>query len=397
MKYYCKLPSVHYEVKANGHVAPCFVSKTEYKDENGIPYNVSKTDIFEILNSKHATQIRNDLLQDKPVKGCDQCYFEDKQPGAVSRRVRENNHFKEFSTTGDFVHRYVDLKLGNTCNNACMICSPDLSSKWAEQYSQANWKFDRTNNNKNFNWYENQQYWDDLLDNIDEITNIDIYGGEPFLIKQQWKFIEKLVDLGHAEHIILNYATNGTVYPQHAIDNLWPEFKKVSLIFSSDGIKDVHDYSRWPSKWELFETNLRKFCDNGFVPYIGFSISNYSVWDITRSLEYYYNNFKHYDNFKIWFNNVYNSGSDIACLPAELKELLIDRLTKEWDDKYKSIMHSEKTIESIISHIKQDAVVDKRIASEDKWESFVKRVQTFDKIRNLKIEDVVPEYKGYIK
>jgi hypothetical protein len=187
------------------------------------------------------------------------------------------------------------------------------------------------------------------------------------------------------------------VYPQHAIDNLWPEFKKVSLIFSSDGIKDVHDYSRWPSKWELFETNLRKFCDNGFVPYIGFSISNYSVWDITRSLEYYYNNFKHYDNFKIWFNNVYNSGSDIACLPAELKELLIDRLTKEWDDKYKSIMHSEKTIESIISHIKQDAVVDKRIASEDKWESFVKRVQTFDKIRNLKIEDVVPEYKGYIK
>lgn len=394
--HYCVLPFIHYEIKANGHVAPCCVSKMEYKDDNGVPLNIANTSIDDILNSKSAQKLKQSLLDNLPGEGCQQCYKEDKIQGATSRRVRENRRFKENvnQTDTNFVHRYVDLKLGNTCNNACMICSPNLSSKWAEQFNQAGLVWNRNGNNNNFKWYENQDYWDSLFDNIDQIKHIDLYGGEPFLIKQQWNLLQRVVDNGYAKNIILNYATNGTIYPKHAIENLWPEFKRVDILFSTDGIKDVHEYTRWPSKWDTFETNLKLFCEQGYYPNISYGVSNYSVWDIPRSLEYFYNEYDQKVN--VWFNNVYNNGSDVAFLPQALKRQLVDKLQREWSNDWETIMF-EKTFQSLIETIDSTAITDRNISSlHAGWSKFDNHVKTFDNVRDVSIIDIVPQYKNYL-
>ena len=57
--------------------------------------------------------------------------------------------------------------------------------------------------------------------------------------------------------ICLDYNTNLTVLPERAL-KLWKHFGKVNLGVSVDGLKDVNDYIRFPSRFETIEENLHK-------------------------------------------------------------------------------------------------------------------------------------------
>ena len=87
-KHFCACP-FHYEIKTYGQVVPCCVSRTVYEDENGVPYNVAKTNIEDIVNSKDVIAMRQAALEDKPARGCEECYIEEAD-GNVTRRMREN-------------------------------------------------------------------------------------------------------------------------------------------------------------------------------------------------------------------------------------------------------------------------------------------------------------------
>lgn len=391
-KHFCIMPFLHYEIKTYGHVAPCCVSRTVYQDEDGTPFNASVTDIDDIMNSTDATNMRNDLLQDKPVRGCQECYIEEER-GNYTRRQRENKKFFNMGVRQNdnkFTHRYIDFKLGNLCNLACRICNNWSSSRWVDDYRQAGINVDSLFNRKqniDFKWYETNVYWDKLNKVMDQIDQIDIYGGEPFLIKQQFQFLEKLVESGHSKNITVNYATNGTIYPEHALKNIWPHFKKITLLFSADGIKNTFEYARYPAKWDVFESTLSRFVwEHGYRPYISFSLSNYSVWDLMNSFEYYYNTFN--GEIKLWLNIVYDGGSNCADMPDELKQKLLQQIEDRWDEKYRDIIH-EKTWEGILNHIKSPR-------NPDDWDRFKQVVKTYDKVRHQKITDIIPELNGYL-
>jgi organic radical activating enzyme len=389
-KYYCALPFLHHEVKTTGWVAPCCVSRTVYKDENGVPYNVATTDINDILNSKDATQMRHNALTEQPVRGCEECYVEEEN-GNVTRRMRENRKYKNkniFHTTTDYTHRYIDLKLGNLCNLACRICSPLSSSRWVDDYRQAGIKDPYEHHeNIDFKWYESDLYWKRLENELPYIDQIDLYGGEPFLIKQQFAFLEKIIEKGYSKNITLNYATNGTVYPRRAITDIWPHFKKLTLLFSADGMNETFEYARYPAKWSVFDTNLKHFVnDHQIYPYISYSISNYSAFDLMNSFEYYYNEFD--GKVQLWLNLVYDSGSNVACMPQPIKDKLLSDIARKWRPEYESIIH-EKTWGGILNHINADG-------DPKEWELFKRNVNRFDAVRNQNIVNIIPEYKGYI-
>ena len=122
-KHFCALPFLHYEIKTYGHVSPCCVSRTVYKDENGVPFNAATHNIQDIVNSKDAVEMRQRALEDKPMRGCEECYLEEAN-GNVTRRMRENLNYADrgiMITENKFTHRYLDLKLGNLCNLALSL------------------------------------------------------------------------------------------------------------------------------------------------------------------------------------------------------------------------------------------------------------------------------------
>mgnify|MGYP001324729628 FL=1 len=392
-KYFCALPFLHYEIKTFGHVAPCCVSRTVYQDENGVPFNVASTDIDTIVNSKDAISMRQAALENRPVRGCEECYLEESE-GNVTRRMRENAKWAKqnrWITQNKFDHVYLDLKLGNLCNLACRICNVWSSSRWVDDMRQAG-HFDMFNSkvNYNFKWYESEQYWNKLEQVMPHIEYIDLYGGEPFLIKQQFEFLEKIVKQGHAEHITLNYATNGSTYPKHAIENIWPNFKTVHFLFSADGVGKTFEYARYPGKWDIFETNLKRFVyEHGYQPKISFGLSNYSVWNLMDSFEYYEKEFK--GDVKLWLNIVYNNGADVVCMPEKLKQRLLDQINSRWRDEWQKLMH-EKTWEGMYNHI---STVDSGTEFND-WKQFCTEVAKYDKVRGQKIIDFIPEYEGWL-
>ena len=392
-KHFCALPFLHYEIKTFGHVAPCCVSRTVYKDENGVPFNVATHNIKDIVNSKDAVEMRQQALEDKPVRGCEECYIEEAD-GNVTRRMRENLKYANqglMINQNRFTHRYLDLKLGNLCNLACRICNVWSSSRWVDDMRQAGFDdYFSVKQNTNFKWYEAEDYWNTLEMFLPHIDQIDLYGGEPFLIKQQFQFLEKIIEKGYAQNIILNYATNGSVYPKNAIENIWPHFKMVHMLFSADGVGPTFEYARYPGKWDVFETNLKRFVwDHGFRPKISYSISNYSIWDLMRSFEYYEREFK--GEVMLWLNIVYDGGACVTNMPTELKKQLLSKIDNEWQPHWEGLMH-EKTWDGIYTHIKTINT----LGEGRDWKEFQKRVKRYDPIRKQNIVDFIPEYEGWL-
>jgi MoaA/NifB/PqqE/SkfB family radical SAM enzyme len=100
-------------------------------------------------------------------------------------------------------------------------------------------------------------FWDELLDNAKDIKYLEITGGEPFMIREHFEFLEKLVELGYSSDIEIHYNTNGTIYPEQA--GIWEQFKHVEIAFSIDDISDRFEYQRHGANWNSVVSNISQF------------------------------------------------------------------------------------------------------------------------------------------
>jgi hypothetical protein len=110
---------------------------------------------------------------------------------------------------------------------------------------------------------------------------------------------------------------------------IFSKFKKVSILFSADGIEETFDYNRYPGKWDVFKNNLNqslKYVSTALSINISYTVSIYSIFNIIESLEYYASISNKTNNLKVWFNLVNNEEYSIKNLPDELKEPLIKKL-----------------------------------------------------------------------
>jgi sulfatase maturation enzyme AslB (radical SAM superfamily) len=152
----------------------------------------------------------------------------------------------------------MDIKLGNVCNFRCRICGPESSSKIAEErWKHGDRSFDLKQLNALGRWTENDKVWQALENFGGQLVNIDFYGGEPFLVKEHAKFIDHLIQQGHANRIRLHYNSNGSIYPSQLFAK-WQEFKAVDISFSIDDIGARFEFQRG-GRWSDVQTNLNDF------------------------------------------------------------------------------------------------------------------------------------------
>ena len=146
------------------------------------------------------------------------------------------------------------------------MCSPHDSSKWVGDYKKVFPKFkselivkqmgwDKTKHN-NF-WHENPDFWEQVYDQIPNITQLYFAGGEPLMIKEHRMFLTEIIRQGYASKISLRYNTNGILVNDEIID-IWKQFKKVKVGVSLDGMGDRVNYIRYPTDWKTVEENLHK-------------------------------------------------------------------------------------------------------------------------------------------
>jgi sulfatase maturation enzyme AslB (radical SAM superfamily) len=96
---------------------------------------------------------------------------------------------------------------------------------------------------------------------IGKARKIKLIGGEPTVAKDMFTLLDLAVESGHADHIELSFYTNITNMQDRWLEQLG-KFEKVIVNCSLEGMGDMNDYlrppSKWPSVWKNFD-KLVKF------------------------------------------------------------------------------------------------------------------------------------------
>jgi hypothetical protein len=247
----CPMPWTHMAIDQPGNARPCCV----YKDPVG---SVIDQSIDQLFYNQDSIQLRQKLLSGEKIAGCGHCWnLEDH--GLTSNRVMHMRLLKKDLLTWYLDNPEIislDLAPGNTCNFKCRICNPISSSLFAQEVQSTTGVLPI----RSFNWAEsNNKVVDEIAGLIPSLTNIDMYGGEPFLIKSLHQLVSQAVEQGHAKHIRLHYNSNGSIYPDHLIEH-WKHFAHIDIQFSIDNVGARFDLERGGS-WEQVTSNIRKLVD----------------------------------------------------------------------------------------------------------------------------------------
>ena len=358
---FCPLPWTHLEVRENGFVFPCCIST-----ENAL--GIIEDGLIQTFHSEKMITLRQEFLEGKKPNSCINCWSKEHR-GLISNRIRHRNFImKETLIKGldtPTITR-LDIKCGKTCNFKCRICSSERSSLFAEE--EARYKKIKFNINKN--WSEDVNNISEIVKLLPTLSNIDMTGGEPFLVKSLSRLLKLAVEQGHAKKIRLHYNTNGSIYPKEFIQ-YWPEFKEVDIHFSIDALGDKFELERGGT-WNEVEANILKIKNlniSNMKLAIMPAISIMNIFYIDEVLMWAK---KH--NFIVNPNHVIGpEAMSLSQLTGPAKNYLIDKFKDNpWPEMKK-----------IIQYIQQ--------IPDSNGEKFIELTKHFDSIRKENFSDSHPE------
>lgn len=271
----CCLPFQHLGTHPNGSVSLCcqadMSNPNSFARTNGQMLFLGKNTLDEIRNSESFKQVRLNMLAGQEPSQCHRCYETERAGGRSKRQLenhlynwKEDDAFTYVDGSIDSPLQFIELRLGNTCNLACITCNSVSSSKWSkdEQFltKKIEW-FKAFENSKQTRWFESEGFYENLAAISKHVQKIYINGGEPLLIKQHKVLLQKLIDMGVAKNIHIEYSINLTIKDEEFIA-LWSQFKYVSVQFSIDATYEMNDYIRYGSNFADIQNNLEWYIAN---------------------------------------------------------------------------------------------------------------------------------------
>jgi len=328
---FCVLPWVSLEASPIGTVRPCCLADDELLDDNGQKFSLLSADFASIQNSTSMRSLREQFLAGEQPQTCRKCWNEERA-GRTSKRMHTLDRMKHMGISGEWTAEakpllFLDLKLGNICNLKCRICGSWSSSQYAseeiaqlppEQKKQS-YAYQML---KQGAWpRENTSFWNQVDSVLEDIRYIEFTGGEPFLIQEHFDMLQGIVDRGIAHRVEIHYNTNGTQYPESAIE-IWKHFKCVEIAISIDDLGDRFEYQRSNAVWGEVVDNISRFrtlreqypmiqlqcCATVNIFNIRY-IDQLANWLAVQDFDYVYWNMMH----DVWFFS-------IATLPLKVKK-----------------------------------------------------------------------------
>lgn len=252
----CPMPWMHTMVDILGAYRPCCVYRKSF-------FNTDTHSIKQFFDSAELKQLRTEFLQNKKPSGCNHCW--DLEAAGVESHRQRNLKFYQY----DFLTKRLedpqiqtmDLRLGNTCNFTCRMCSPRESSKIAGELLKSDTNGEIRNLVHQGQWFDRDpDFVDQFLTLLPTITNLDFYGGEPWLLKTLPRLLKNTVDLGESAHIRLHFNTNGSVYKPELFEQ-FEQFKAVDIAVSIDDMGERFEIQRGGA-WPQVQENLTKIFDH---------------------------------------------------------------------------------------------------------------------------------------
>jgi sulfatase maturation enzyme AslB (radical SAM superfamily) len=208
---------------------------------------------FDQFDKTVRQRMRDDYAAGIQHSGCQKCYQEE-QAGWTTLRQYANRWYDQVDQQQLW---HVELRLGNYCNLKCIMCSPGSSSSISVERQQHKELF------KTVNIYpytpEMPHYWETIefqqfsAEFLSQLKRINITGGEPFMIPEVLIVLDRLMPVRDTVNVSFN--TNLTILTEKILSRL-EQFNNLEVSVSLEGIGEMNDYLRYPSKWEQIQEHI---------------------------------------------------------------------------------------------------------------------------------------------
>jgi MoaA/NifB/PqqE/SkfB family radical SAM enzyme len=394
-KKFCVLPWVSLETSPIGTVRPCCLAEEEIVDINGNKFDLSMSaELADIQDSNYMRGLRKQFLRAEQPDTCRKCWAEE-DAGRTSKRMHTLDRLKHMIPDTEWTQdpkplMFLDLKLGNICNLKCRICGSWSSSTFAVEeiefspIAQKKTGFHYQMLRQGAWAKDNQAFWEEIKTLSDQIRYIEFTGGEPFMIREHFRFLERIVDMGIAGQVEIHYNTNGTQFPDNAED-IWQHFKTVEIAFSIDDIGERFEYQRANAVWSEVEHNIARFmamrdrhCNIQLQACITVNVFNVLYLEIVA-------NWADEQGFDFIYWNMLHEAKhfSIATLPDTAKQIIAEKLATVSVSK-----KAQAEIKSVIDFMMQGQSLDGTL--------LLDQITLTDRRRKQNLADVEPEFAEII-
>ena len=247
------------------------------------PNNVLPIDYF---NGEGLKRLRKEMLEgemtDFIYSRCKVCFNKENDVGYSPRTqlMKVNDYLlSSFNSDGSLIqgtkNRFINISMnffGQSCNLECYTCDPMESTTRKKRVDniQENLNVIGITRDKiseshkyNENLYfdeKNKSQFDKIVDQlmayVSNIRSIEIVGGEPMLMKNHFKLLDRIISVGHSKEIKLMYISNMTLMELDKIKYYFDNFKFVDIRWSVDALKERNNWIRYPTDWESTIKNV---------------------------------------------------------------------------------------------------------------------------------------------
>lgn len=377
----CTLPWAATEINfQHNNIKPC----CKFNDKLG---NIDEG-LSNVWFSKKSQQLREDIINNLYPSSCSACNV---PPNNFSYKnwknslwEKEFDFFYKLDSDNVELPRIFHISLTNVCNLACRMCNPGHSSKI----------FDMVRKNENLKQFfflpadHKKINIETLRGSFAKAEMITFSGGEPTINNDCLEVI-KMIEQESKDLKVINISTNMMQVNHEMMSILNKMNKSVYLSVSIDGPPLIQEYIRHMSNWDKIVYNLIEIRDS--YPNIKFAVNStisiLNVGYVTETADIINDLFDQHQI--LWHGFMTSPVLDKrflhpALLPNEIKQFYKNKILN-YKNKFE-IKHSETYFPTALSML--DEQVDEKI------ETFIRYIKTFDKISNTDIKKVYPEFFG---
>lgn len=370
---FCPAPWMTFYLEPNGKVDLCCIGSADLG-------SVHEQSLRQILTSKKVIEIKQRMLDNQPVPGCEACHndYDSSLQHRFLRQFGGRDHV-DYQDVQDFKLKYLDLRWNNTCNYACVYCNSDLSSLWAQIDGTKQIKITALKTD----------LVDLVMDDLHNLQEIYLAGGEPLMLKENVLILSRLAEINPSCKIICN--TNLSQIQNNEVFARINDFEHVQWMISAEAVGDQYEYLRWPGKWSGFEQNLCTLAQMDRPDHtiafnlVWMNLNGLGIWDyIDHLLEM---------GLDITPVSILPYNMDVWSGPWHLKHMPRDYLLavkdRMSDPRYQQIYTYHQNMDFLDKHINDPAHAPNMHVVQE-------RLAYFDQARNLDSRNIFPTIYSYI-
>ena len=417
-QYICGAPWTSFSFEADGEIAFCCAANDKIRD-----IRQGATSIDEIINSPKAKSIRASFLKGNKPAYCQYCWQSEemyKMPAENRLYCTKESHstidelIKHTDSNG-YMHKqaptWFDIMFSNKCNFACMGCWTHLSTtigKYAEAYDIRDRFGDEDRPLRQplsekeilVSNVDTNAIIDHIIKHQDTITHIHLVGGEPFMMPEVYKTLDKLVqhDLHKPDGIGIWCHTNGSIRTYKGEDivekylSKWED--RFYITMSHDGMGKRGEYIRYGYKDKKWLEIHARLIDAGSKVNIQHCLNIFNILHQKECLNWYIDNLS--DVRGQWLNFSYWDGlfslSHIKHIPM-LYNQIISELQECLDicNQHSKLTSLVQEYEKILLRV-ENIVLTESTAPQL---HFIKAINKFDEMRKTDFHKTFPELKRF--